>query len=77
MLNVGSRRQVWNGTAVKTSGGLTKKNLFKSKGRIKSRKASRKAKKNKNLKKAGWTFKKGEFGAVRIEDKQRSKKKKK
>ena len=77
MLTVGSRAQVWNGNAKKTSGGLTKKDLFRKKGRIKSRKASQKAKKNKNLKKAGWTFKKGEFGAVRIEDKQTAKKTKK
>ena len=77
MLTVGSRVQVWNGNAKKTSGGLTKKDLFRKKGRIKSRKASQKAKKNKNLKKAGWTFKKGEFGAVRIEDKQTAKKTKK
>ena len=38
-------------------------------GRIKSRRASRSAKTNKNLKKAGWTFKKGEFGAVRVDGK--------
>ena len=59
MLTVGSRAKVWNGNAKKTSGGLTKKDLFKKNGRIKSRKASKKAKRNNNLKKAGWTFKKG------------------
>ena len=48
MVTVGSRRQVWSGTAKKTSGGLTKKDLFKKKGRIRSKKASRKAKQNKN-----------------------------
>jgi hypothetical protein len=63
---VGTRAQVWHGTAKKTSGGLTKSNLIMKKGRIRSRKASQKAKKNNNLKKAGWTTKKGEFGAVRI-----------
>ena len=47
MLNRGSRRQVWNGTARKTSGGLTKKDLSKSKGRIILRKS----------KKTGKTFK--------------------
>ena len=77
MKTVGSRAQVWHGTAKKTRGGLTKKDLFKSKGRIKSRRASKKAKKNNNLKNAGWTFKKGEFGAIRIEDKQTAKKTKK
>tara|TARA_B100000700_G_scaffold256477_1_gene289740 strand:- start:659 stop:1252 length:594 start_codon:yes stop_codon:yes gene_type:complete len=77
MLTVGSRAQVWNGNAKKTSGGLTKKDLFKKKGRIRSRKASKKAKRNQNLKKAGWTFKKGEFGAILIKDKQTAKKTKK
>ena len=77
MKTVGSRAQVWHGTAKKTSGGLTKKDLFKRKGRIKSKRASKKAKKNKNLKNAGWTFQKGEFGAIRIEDKQTAKKSKK
>lgn len=77
----GSRAEVWHGTAKKTRGGLTKKDLFKKKGRIRSKRASKKAKKNNNLKKAGWTFKKGQFGAVRIGDekvqKKSSKKKKK
>jgi hypothetical protein len=77
MQTVGSRAQVWNGNAKKTSGGLTKKDLFRKKGRIRSKKASQKAKRNQNLKNAGWTFKKGEFGAVRIEDKPKSKSKKK
>jgi len=77
----GSRAEVWHGTAKKTRGSLNKKNLFKKKGRIRSKRASKKAKKNNNLKKAGWTFKKGQFGAVRIGDekvqKKSSKKKKK
>ena len=42
----GSRAEVWHGTAKKTKGGLTKKDLFKKKGRIKSKRASKKAKKN-------------------------------
>tara|TARA_A100001015_G_scaffold258170_1_gene301264 strand:- start:2094 stop:2294 length:201 start_codon:yes stop_codon:yes gene_type:complete len=50
MKTVGSRAQVMHGTAMKTSGGLTKKNLRKNKhGRIVSVKASKSAKKNKNL----------------------------
>ena len=77
MKTVGSRAQVWNGNAMKTSGGLTKKDLFKKKGRIRSRRASRSAKRNQNLKNAGWTFKKGEFGAVKIEDKKKKGTKKK
>ena len=74
MNTFGTRAQVWHGTAMKTKGGLTKKDLFKKKGRIKSKKASKKAKKNQNLKKAGWTFKKGEFGAISIEEKRASSK---
>ena len=76
MQRIGSRRQVWNRTAKQTSGGLTRSELFQDKyGNIKSRRASKKAKKNKNLKKAGWTFKKGSFGAVRVEEKKKGKKK--
>jgi len=77
MQTVGSRAQVWKGNAKKTSGGLTKKDLFRKNGRIRSKKASQKAKRNQNLKNAGWTHKKGEFGAVRIGDKPKSKSKKK
>ena len=78
MQTIGSRAQVWHGTAKKTSGGLTKKNLFQDKyGNIKSKKASAKAKRIKNLKKAGWTTKKGVFGAVKIEEKKSKKKKSK
>ena len=78
MQRVGSRRQVWNKTAKQTSGGLTRSELFQDKyGNLKSKKASKKAKRNKNLKKAGWTFKKGSFGAVRIEEKKKGTKGKK
>lgn len=50
MQTVGSRAQVMHGTAMKTPGGLTKKNLRKNKhGRIVSVRASKSAKKNKNL----------------------------
>ena len=77
MQTYGTRAQVWHGTAQKTKGGLTKKDLFKKKGRIKSKKASKQAKKNKNLKKAGWTYKKGEFGAISIEEKRESSRAKK
>jgi hypothetical protein len=67
-MTVGTRAQVWHDTADKTSGGLTKSDLFMKNGRIKSKRASRSSKKNQNLKNAGWTFKKGEFGAVRTGD---------
>ena len=66
MEKVGTRAQVWHGTAERTSGGLRKKDLMMKRGRIRSRKASRSAKRSGNLRKAGWTFKKGEFGAVRV-----------
>jgi hypothetical protein len=63
---VGSRRQVWNGNADHTSGGLKRKDLIKKNGSIKSKRASQSAKKNNNLINAGWTTQKGEFGSVRI-----------
>ena len=69
MKAVGSRAEVWHGVAKHTSGGLTKAQLFQDKnGRIKSRKASSLAKRKQNLKKHGWGFVKGNFGAVRLED---------
>jgi hypothetical protein len=67
-MTVGTRAQVWHDTADRTSGGLTKTDLFMKNGRIRSRRASRSAKKNQNLKNAGWTYKKGEFGAIRTGD---------
>lgn len=61
--SVGSRCQVWNGTAEKTSGGLRIGDLIRDKnGRLRSRAASRAAKKNNTLKKLGYVTKKGEFG---------------
>ena len=65
----GSRAEVWHGNAKKTRGGLTKKDLFKKKGRIKSRRASQRAKRTNQLKKSGWTYKKGQFGPVRADGK--------
>jgi len=77
MQTVGSRASVYHGNAKHTSGGLTKKDLIKKKGRILSKKASKSAKKLKNLTKAGWTAQKGKFGAVKIADLKKSKKKSK
>lgn len=68
MQTIGSRRQVWNGNAHHTTGGLVKSDLIKKNGSIKSKRASQSAKRNNNLVKAGWTTKKGEFGAVRMDD---------
>ena len=62
----GSRAQVWHGTALKTTGGLTKKNLFQNKnGEIVSRKKHETAKREKRLEKAGYFTKKGTFGFVK------------
>lgn len=46
---VGSRAQVFHGTAKHTSGGLKQDDLFRKNGRIVSKKASAAAKKNRNL----------------------------
>ena len=77
---VGSRAQVMNGTAYKTSYGkvkssggdaLTKQNLkYNKNGRIVSvAKSAKKGKLLAQLKKAGYTYKKGHFGAVKIGNK--------
>ena len=64
--NVGSRAQVWHGTAKKTKGGLTKSALMKNKhGRIVSRKMHFTAKKQNRLVKAGYITKKGHFGFIK------------
>jgi hypothetical protein len=63
MKSVGTKAQVWHGNAKHTSGGLTKKDLMKTKrGRIVSRKKHTLGKKAlKNLRKAGFVAKKGTF----------------
>ena len=63
MQTIGSRAQVWHGTAKKTSGGLTKTHLMMNKhGRIVSKKKHASGKKTiKNLKKLGYVAKKGHF----------------
>jgi hypothetical protein len=60
---VGTKAQVYHGTARHTSGGLTRKNLMKTKkGRIVSRKKHAAGKKAiKRLNKAGYKAKKGTF----------------
>jgi hypothetical protein len=74
----GSRTQVFNGTACKTSGGLTKPQLVMNKwGRIVSAKKHATAKKEKRLEKYGYFAKKGQFGYVKkTARKSRSNKKK-
>jgi len=62
----GSRAQVHNGTAYKTTGGLTKKDLVMNKwGRVVSEKKHKTAKKEKRLQKYGFFAKKGAFGYVK------------
>jgi len=59
---VGSRAQVWHGTAYKTSGGLTKTNLIKNKsGRIVSKNKHIQSSKEKRLLQHGYGYKKGKF----------------
>ena len=64
---VGSKAQVWHGTAKHTSGGLTKKDLMKTKkGRIVSRrKHTIGLRRIKTLHKAGFKPKKGTFKLFR------------
>jgi len=70
---IGTRAQVWHGTAKKTSGGLTKANLMQNKaGRIVSRAKHNTAKKEMRLVKHGYGTKKGEFGFVKIGSHKRS-----
>jgi hypothetical protein len=64
---IGSRAQVWHGTACKTSGGLMKKDLMQNKaGRIVSSEKHATAKKEMRLVKAGYGSKKGKFGFVKL-----------
>ncbi len=68
----GSREQVWNGTAYKTEGLLTKDQLMMNKwGRIVSVNKYESSKKEMRLVKHGYTAKKGKFGAVRTGKKMR------
>ena len=64
---VGSRAQVYHGTAYKTSGGLKKTDILMNKnGRIVSKAKHTTAKKERRLVKAGYGTKKGKFGFVLI-----------
>ena len=73
---IGTRAQVWHGTAKKTSGGLMKNDLMMNKaGRIVSRAKHNTAKKEMRLVKYGYGTKKGKFGFVKIGTKSRRSKK--
>ena len=68
VIATGTRAEVMHGTAKKTSGGLTKDDLkYNNQGRIVSKKASSRAKKENRLVKAGYVTKKGQFGAVKVD----------
>ena len=63
---VGSRAQVWHGTAYKTKGDLVKSDLIKTKrGKIASKKKHFSAKRDKRLQKHGYFTQKGKFGYVK------------
>jgi hypothetical protein len=69
---IGSRAEVWHGSAKKTSGGLTKSHLMKNKsGRIVSKKKHFSAKKDNRLVKAGFKTRKGHFGFIKTGSKKR------
>jgi len=72
---VGSRAQVWHGTAYKTTGDLTKHNLMKKSknGRIISSKKHKSAKRDNRLVKHGYGAQKGKFGMVRLSKGRRTK----
>jgi hypothetical protein len=74
----GSRVQVFNENAYKTSGQLTKSDLVRNKnGRIVSKKKYNDSKKNNNLLKHGYSAKKGKFGFVRVTPKNKTMRKRK
>lgn len=74
----GSRQQVFNGTAYKTTGCLTRDQfIFNKWGRIVSKKKHFTAKKEKRLEKAGFLTRKGSFGWYRKTVKNKSRKNKK
>ena len=63
---IGTRVQVMHGIAKMTGGGLTKSKLkYNKRGKIVSRKASKLAKKNNRLVRAGYITRKGVFGVVK------------
>ena len=74
---IGSRAEVFHGTAKKTSGGLMNKDLLKNKqGYIVSRKKHLTAKKERRLEKHGYFAVKGKFGYVKKGDKRKTVKRK-
>jgi len=69
---IGSRAEVYHGTAFKTAGGLEKKDIMMNKnGRIVPVKKHKTAKKEKRLEKHGYFTKKGKFGFVKKDGKKK------
>jgi hypothetical protein len=63
---IGTRSEVWHGVAKRTSGGLTKDELFKNKhGRIVSKNKYLSSSRENRLAKYGYGAKKGKFGYVK------------
>lgn len=74
---LGSRAEVFHGTARQTTGGLLKKDLMRNKhGEIVSKKKHATAKKEKRLEKHGYFAQKGKFGYVRKTAKSKTAKRK-
>ena len=74
----GSREQVFNGTAYKTAGCLTKNSLhFNKRGRIVSLKKFNSSKKEMRLLKHGYGTRKGHFGFVKVATKTKTRKSRK
>ena len=74
---IGTRAEVWHGTACKTNGGLFRKDLVMNKnGRIVSKKKHNTAKKEKRLEAHGYFAKKGKFGYVKATPRSSSRKNK-
>jgi hypothetical protein len=71
----GTRAEVMHNTALRTPGGLQKKDLkYNKNGRIVSKKQSARAKRENRLVKAGYVTKKGVFGSELVEKKSPKKK---
>lgn len=70
---IGTRAEVYHGTARRTSGGLTKGEIMMNKhGRIVSKRKHNTAKKEMRLVKYGFATKKGKFGFVKTKSNKRS-----
>lgn len=70
---IGTRAEVYHGSARRTSGGLTKNELMMNKhGRIVSRKKHTTAKREMRLLKYGFATKKGKFGFVKTKTSKRN-----